>query len=921
MGASPDPVIDPPETPDDTASLEALRRRGEALITQSANIGDENPQVALGNVPPAAQAPPLPAPSRPGFALVSAAQAAEPPVQVAATSAPAAPGPPIPLVQPPAEPAPTPAQALNPAGPIAPAPGSPPTSALPTAEPEPPAKEAPKVAPGPAKIDDGNPGPPPPQTTALPLPGVNVTAPAPQHDAVPSIPRVTPSVYRYDYLQRTNPELWKEINSVAEEVGVDAKGLANLMFLESRWNPHVADSAAGAMGLMQVTRGAIKDVDRDGKLDPRNPHDNLKLGALYLRQMENRFGKNTTAAYVAYNMGPENVDQIGQLSPEEQKKHFGHALNYGYAVTTDGMTGDLMGGAPSPKTAPKPEDVNYLQPFSVTGRETSISTLRGDLAGPVAQMIKDMPENLRLQLQINSGGRTRQQQSDLYEADKASNNGMPTGMVAAPGSSFHDVGVGAAIDFGSKKTQDLLRDPNNPLTQWIHAYAADPKHGLWFPMDDPAKTPYEPWHIEPVATRDMRAKPTPGSPNGPQPAYAQNPGEGGTLTPAGKINPGLVAQNARDPNKAFEIMSQSPGTRGMQSRDLYANAIQNAYAYTLMNGGDATSLNGILQMYDNLARYGAMQHLHDASTAYVMKDFTGMAYHLNAAYNHFTPDGQSAQFRATPLGVVYDRYDNKGNRIGGEPQVIDDKVIARAMNITMDPQVWSKTMQATQQIENTQEHYKALQQHYQDDAQYKADRIKMEEAVAKLQATTAEKARLSAAQIAYNNMAQRRDVSEGEKQQHFDSIIRDQIGMVSDLKDDPVRTAAATSLVNNMMKRDSDTGLAAAIQISRNLINGDYVLGERVPSQTGWKNGAATFGYTDADKVPVYAKGDPSKTRITYLPINVLQQQRMWTLDPNKLNGPGVAAQPFKPPAPSPMFTPEGKKMLEKVLESGTPPT
>jgi len=197
----------------------------------------------------------------------------------------------------------------------------------------------------------------------------------------------------------------------------------------------------------------------------------------------------------------------------------------------------------------------------------------------------------------------------------------------------------------------------------------------------------------------------------------------------------------------------------------------------------------------------------------------------------------------------------------------------------------------------------------------------MEEAVAKLQATTAEKARLSAAQIAYNNMAQRRDVSEGEKQQHFDSIIRDQIGMVSDLKDDPVRTAAATSLVNNMMKRDSDTGLAAAIQISRNLINGDYVLGERVPSQTGWKNGAATFGYTDADKVPVYAKGDPSKTRITYLPINVLQQQRMWTLDPNKLNGPGVAAQPFKPPAPSPMFTPEGKKMLEKVLESGTPPT
>lgn len=63
----------------------------------------------------------------------------------------------------------------------------------------------------------------------------------------------------------------------------------------------VLRSSAGALGITQVLPSTAKDVDPN--LNPRVLHDNLVLGACYLRQMLDRF-VDPHRALVAYHRGP-----------------------------------------------------------------------------------------------------------------------------------------------------------------------------------------------------------------------------------------------------------------------------------------------------------------------------------------------------------------------------------------------------------------------------------------------------------------------------------------------------------------------------------------------------------------------------------------------------------------------------------------
>jgi hypothetical protein len=79
-------------------------------------------------------------------------------------------------------------------------------------------------------------------------------------------------------------------------------------------------SSAGAIGLMQIMPGTYDDLRQRYGLgdDPFEPHDNIKAGSAYIREMYDRYGAPGFLA--AYNAGPNRLDSYlssGDALPDE----------------------------------------------------------------------------------------------------------------------------------------------------------------------------------------------------------------------------------------------------------------------------------------------------------------------------------------------------------------------------------------------------------------------------------------------------------------------------------------------------------------------------------------------------------------------------------------------------------------------------
>jgi soluble lytic murein transglycosylase len=98
----------------------------------------------------------------------------------------------------------------------------------------------------------------------------------------------------------------------AGDEGLDSSLMAALIWQESAFDPQ-AKSPVGARGLMQLMPKTARSLARrlgdrrfqTGQLT--DPAQNLKLGALYLKDMIDRFGGRVERALAAYNAGPTRV--------------------------------------------------------------------------------------------------------------------------------------------------------------------------------------------------------------------------------------------------------------------------------------------------------------------------------------------------------------------------------------------------------------------------------------------------------------------------------------------------------------------------------------------------------------------------------------------------------------------------------------
>lgn len=107
------------------------------------------------------------------------------------------------------------------------------------------------------------------------------------------------------------PLLDAQIRVVADTVGLDVELLHAVVATESAYRNDVR-SPKGAAGLMQLMPETAR---RFGVHDTHDPGQNLLGGALYLRQLLQRYDADLELALAAYNAGEGAVERHGRRIP------------------------------------------------------------------------------------------------------------------------------------------------------------------------------------------------------------------------------------------------------------------------------------------------------------------------------------------------------------------------------------------------------------------------------------------------------------------------------------------------------------------------------------------------------------------------------------------------------------------------------
>lgn len=137
-----------------------------------------------------------------------------------------------------------------------------------------------------------------------------------------------------------SPDLDAMIRQAAQEQGIDPALYRSLIMAESSGNAN-AVSPKGAMGYAQLMPATAAELG----VDPSDPAQNLKGGAMYLRQMLERF-KDPKLALAAYNAGPANVEKYNGIPPFAETQNYVSKVLGGNKMentTTQQVSNDPMG--------------------------------------------------------------------------------------------------------------------------------------------------------------------------------------------------------------------------------------------------------------------------------------------------------------------------------------------------------------------------------------------------------------------------------------------------------------------------------------------------------------------------------------------------------------------------------------------------
>lgn len=114
------------------------------------------------------------------------------------------------------------------------------------------------------------------------------------------------------------------IKAASQKHGISEELIRAIIKVESNFNPTVK-SSAGAMGLMQLMPGNVKDY---GVKDPYNIEENVDAGTRHIKDYLKLHNNNLDMALAAYNFGPGNMRRRGISSEADFYKLPTETKNY-----------------------------------------------------------------------------------------------------------------------------------------------------------------------------------------------------------------------------------------------------------------------------------------------------------------------------------------------------------------------------------------------------------------------------------------------------------------------------------------------------------------------------------------------------------------------------------------------------------------
>ena len=132
----------------------------------------------------------------------------------------------------------------------------------------------------------------------------------------------------------------RQISAAASEFSVDPKLVEAVAWRESRFRQS-ARSRRGAAGVMQLMPGTARDLG----VDATDLTQNIRGGALYLRQMLGQFGGDVKLALAAYNAGPAAVRKHGGVPPYAETQAYVTAILGRMAATGAAVAVPALGAS------------------------------------------------------------------------------------------------------------------------------------------------------------------------------------------------------------------------------------------------------------------------------------------------------------------------------------------------------------------------------------------------------------------------------------------------------------------------------------------------------------------------------------------------------------------------------------------------
>lgn len=132
----------------------------------------------------------------------------------------------------------------------------------------------------------------------------------------------------------------RQISAAATEFAVDPKLIEAVAWRESHFRQS-ARSDRGATGVMQLMPSTARDLG----VDATDMTQNIRGGALYLRQMLSQFGGDVKLALAAYNAGPGAVRKHGGVPPYAETQAYVTAILGRMATTAGALTLPALGAS------------------------------------------------------------------------------------------------------------------------------------------------------------------------------------------------------------------------------------------------------------------------------------------------------------------------------------------------------------------------------------------------------------------------------------------------------------------------------------------------------------------------------------------------------------------------------------------------